>query len=58
MDEGGFAVIMLGVLAALVVLVSAVMWRMTRNAGSDNHGATSEQWLAEHRASHNRPFGE
>jgi hypothetical protein len=51
-------VILLGVLAALVVIVGGVLVRMTRTAGSDSHGAMSEQWLAEHRASHNRPLGE
>jgi hypothetical protein len=50
-------VILLGVLAALVVLVVGVLMRMARAAGSDSHGVMSEQWLAEHRASHNRPFG-
>lgn len=51
-------VILLGVLAALAVLVVGVLMRMARNAGSDSHGAMSEQWLAEHRASHNRPLGD
>ena len=51
-------VILLGVLAALVVIVGVVLMRMARTAGSDSHGAMSEQWLAEHRASHNRPFGD
>jgi hypothetical protein len=51
-------VILLGVLAALVVLVGGVLMRMARAAGSDSHGAMSDRWLAEHRASHNRPFGD
>ena len=51
-------VILLGVLAALVVLVGGVLMGMARAVGSDSHGAMSDQWLAEHRASHNRPFGD
>ena len=51
-------VIVLGVLAALVVLVGGVLMRMARATGSDSHGAMSDQWLAEHRASHNRPFSD
>lgn len=51
-------VILLGVLAALVVLVGGVVMRLARTAASDSHGAMSAQWLAEHRASHNRPFGD
>jgi hypothetical protein len=50
-------VILFGVLAVLLAL-TVVAWRFTRNAGSDSHGAMSEQWLAEHRASRNRPFGD
>ena len=45
-------VILLGVLAALVVIVGGVLVRMARTAGSDSHGAMSEQWLAEHNSSH------
>lgn len=51
-------VILLGVLAGLVLVVVGVLMRMAQNAASDSHGAMSDQWLAEHRASHNRPLGD
>lgn len=51
-------VILLGALAVLFVLVGVVAMRVARSAGSDSMGAMSDQWLAEHRASHHRPLGD
>lgn len=51
-------VILLGALAVLFVLVGAVAMRVARSTGSDSMGAMSDQWLAEHRASHHRPLGD
>jgi hypothetical protein len=51
-------VILLGALAALFVLVAVVAMRVLRSAGRDSLGEMSDQWLAEHRASHHRPLGD
>lgn len=51
-------VILFGALAALFVLVAVVAARVVRTTGSDSLGAMSDQWLAEHRASHHRPLGD
>jgi hypothetical protein len=51
-------VILLGALAVLFVLVGVVAMRVGRSAGGDSMGAMSDQWLAEHRASHHRPLGD
>jgi hypothetical protein len=49
---------LLGVLAALFVVVGGIAMRVARGAGSASLGAMSDQWLAEHRASHHRPPGD
>ena len=50
--------ILFGSLAALFVIVGGVAMRLARSAGTDSMGAMSDQWLAEHRASHHRPLGD
>ena len=50
--------ILFGSIAVLFVIVSGVAMRIARSAGTDSMGAMSDQWLAEHRASHNRPLGD
>jgi hypothetical protein len=50
--------ILFGSIAALLVIVSGVAVRVARSAGNDSMGAMSDQWLAEHRASHHRPLGD
>jgi hypothetical protein len=51
-------VILLGALAVLFVLVGVVAAQVARSTSSDNLGTMSNQWLAEHRASHHRPLGD
>ena len=51
-------VTLFAVLAAMFVLAGAVAMRVARGGRSASLGAMSDQWLAEHRASHNRPPGD
>lgn len=50
--------ILFGALAALFVVVGGLAMRVSRSTGHDSLGAMSDQWLAEHRASHHRPLGD
>ncbi|HUE89707.1 MAG TPA: hypothetical protein VMO26_26830 [Vicinamibacterales bacterium] len=51
-------VTLLGVLGALFVVAAVVARRGGRGGRTASHGAMSEQWLAENRASRRQPAGE